>query len=170
MEAAVLHAVRQQIAMVVELDELLSAVSSNELMSAKTHRLDVMLAEKEKELESYQDFRMKLLEALHDSVIDKEDYDQMRRKYSSLIETTKQAIKGIQEKRNLLVVEVSGSRAWAKEFACHRNVQELTREMIVSLIDKIYVYEDKRIVIDFNFRDEIAYHQDLLCQLKKEVV
>ena len=170
LEAAVLHAVRQQIAMVVELDELLSAVSSNELMSAKTHRLDVMLAEKEKELESYQDFRMKLLEALHDSVIDKEDYDQMRRKYSSLIETTKQAIKGIQEKRNLLVVEVSGSRAWAKEFACHRNVQELTREMIVSLIDKIYVYEDKRIVIDFNFRDEIAYHQDLLCQLKKEVV
>ena len=41
--------------------------------------------------------------------------------------------------------------------------------MIVSLIDKIHIYEDKRIVIDFNFRNEIAYHQELLQQIKKEV-
>ena len=169
LEAAVLHAVRQQIAMVVELDELLSAVGASDLMAAKTRRLDVMLAEKEKELEDYQAFRMKLLEALHDEMIDKEEYDQMRRKYTGLIETAKQSIEGIQEKRNLLVLEMSGSRAWAKEFARHRNVQELTREMIVSLIDKIHIYEDKRIVIDFNFRNEIAYHQELLQQIKKEV-
>lgn len=169
LETAVLHAVRQQIEMVVELDELLAAVSSSDLMAAKTHRLDVMLAEKEKELEGYQEFRMKLLEALHDGMIDKEEYDQMRRKYSGLIETAKHAIEGIQEKRNLLILEATGSRAWAKEFARHRNVRELNREMAVSLIDKIYVYEDKRLQIDFNFRDEIAYHEDLLRQLEKEV-
>ena len=40
--------------------------------------------------------------------------------------------------------------------------KSLTREMAVTLVDKIYVYEDKRLKIEFNYRDEIAYDQELL--------
>ena len=41
--------------------------------------------------------------------------------------------------------------------------------MVVTLVDKIYVYEDKRLKIEFNYRDEIAYDQELLKQLEQAV-
>lgn len=37
-----------------------------------------MIAEKE-EIENYQDFRMKLLEAFHEKLIDRDEYDGMRK-------------------------------------------------------------------------------------------
>ena len=41
----------------------------------------------------------------------------------------------------------------------------------VSLQDRLksYVYEDKRLKIEFNYRDEIAYDQELLKQLEQAV-
>ena len=40
-----------------------------------------------------------------------------------------------------------------KTFLKHKNVQELDRNLLVCLIDTIYVHEDKHITIKFNFAD-----------------
>ena len=45
----------------------------------------------------------------------------------------------------------------------------MTREVVVTLIDRIYVYEDKHIRIEFNYRNEIAAYQEILEEKAKEV-
>ena len=50
------------------------------------------------------------------------------------------------------------------------NITALDREVVVTLIDKIYVYENREVHIDFNFRDEMAEIYDLLNAAKKEAV
>ena len=45
-----------------------------------------------------------------------------------------------------------------------KGITELTREVVVTLIDRIYIFEDKHIRIDFNFRNELAYYQEILQQ------
>ena len=43
-----------------------------------------------------------------------------------------------------------------------RDITELSREVVITLVDKIYVYKDKHIRIDFNFRNELAYYKEIL--------
>lgn len=61
----------------------------------------------------------------------------------------------------------SSPREWMASIARFNGITELSREVVVTLIDKIYVYKDKHIRIDFNFRNELAYYKEILRQ--KEV-
>ena len=39
----------------------------------------------------------------------------------------------------------------------------------MALIDRIYIYEDKRVVIEFNYKNEIAYYSEIVNAALKEV-
>lgn len=52
-----------------------------------------------------------------------------------------------------------------QELLKHRKLEEITRPMIVELIEKIEVYEGNRVEITFRFHDEIA---DLLEELHQK--
>lgn len=54
-------------------------------------------------------------------------------------------------------------------FIKHRNIEYLTREVLLELIDTIYVHEDKRISIKFRFRDELAKCREILGQNVQEL-
>ena len=56
-----------------------------------------------------------------------------------------------------------------EQYAKYRDLPELTREAVVALIDKVIVYEDKRIDIRFNYKNEIAYYSEIVEAAMKEV-
>ena len=88
-------------------------------------------------------------------------------KYTGFIEAAEAAVRKLNEQRTE-ILSGSTDRSWIEQYVRFQGITELTREAVVTLIDKVYVYEDKRIKIDFNYRDEIAYYQELL--QKKEAV
>lgn len=169
LEDIVLRAIQKQIEIVVELDALLAQIGQSDVLAVKLKGIDMQYAEKNQELDNYREFRMKLLETLHDGLIERSEYDMMHKKYTKLIETTEKAMAALNERRETLVADSASERTWMAKFAKYRNVQTLTRDMVVNLIDKIYVYEDKRIQIDFNYKDEIVYYQAFLQRTAMEV-
>lgn len=169
LESIVYRAIQKQIELVVEMDKLLSEIKHSGFFATKIMHLDALVEEKKTEIEHYQGFRMKLLEAFHESVIDREEYDLMRQKYTAMISQVQISIEKIIEERNSILNEGAGNYKWAEQFTKYQGDQELTREMVVTLIDKIYIYEDKRVKIDFNYRNEIAYYQQLLEEMKRVV-
>ena len=52
---------------------------------------------------------------------------------------------------------VNGSNRWMQSFLSFRDAKELTREMALALLEKVEIYEDKRIHIKFRFRNEYEY-------------
>lgn len=50
----------------------------------------------------------------------------------------------------------SQNRAWVQVFAQYENVQELDRRLLAALVDKVLIYEDKRVEIVFRYKDEFA--------------
>lgn len=59
--------------------------------------------------------------------------------------------------------------SWLEQFSRYQSVAQLSREIVVALIDKVTVYEDKTIHIDFNYVDEIAFYQEILKNISQEV-
>lgn len=170
LEEAVLHAIQGQIAMVVELEELLQQVTNSDLLAVKLKRIDKMIDQKDREIEDFERFRTKLYEAMTDGLIDREDYRRMREKYTKQIEAAQRGIQELEQQHKALEQESTPARLWMEQFLKYRNLTALSREVVVSLVDRVYIYENKQIHIDFNFRNEVAETLELLDAARKEAV
>lgn len=166
LEQTVLRAIIKQIEIILDTDELLNAMGKSKIENAHIKRLDLAIAQKNSELDRYRDFRMKLYEALNDDLINRDEYEKMRSKYAGMIEETEDVIRQLSADREKSLTNTT-PRDWMTSIAKFKGITELSREVVITLVDKIYVYEDKHIRIDFNFRNELAYYKEILQQ--KEV-
>lgn len=164
LETAVLNALRMQIKTVVELDVLLTSIQANSLHTARMKKVQVQIQTKEKELDGYKDFKSRLIEALNDDLIDRDEFTMMRDKYRRLEEECSAAIESLYQKLSDLSTGGSTERSWVEQYAKYQDLTELSREAVVALIDKVKVYDDKRIEIAFNYRNEIAYYTELAAE------
>lgn len=161
LEQTVLRAINKQIEVILGTGELLDTMGKGGLENAHIRRMDLAIAQKNSELERYQNFRMKLYEALSDELIDRNEYEKMRRKYAGLIGQAEDVIRRLSADREKARSDFAAEE-WMHSVAGFRDSTLLTREAVVTLVDKIYIYRDKHIRIDFNFRDELADCQEIL--------
>ena len=77
----------------------------------------------------------------------------MNELYSEEIRKIDGVLKNRQQEKQALQ-NSSEKQRWMKLYQQYHTVKELDRRLVVTLIDRIYVYEDKRIEIVFRFRDE----------------
>lgn len=170
LEKIILNAITNQINLVIEINEMLKEIGESSLTKIKIKRFDMMIAQKNSESDRYNGMRAKLYEALNGGLIDRDEYEAMRSKYSKLIYDTEQSVESLKRERSEFISDTADNNAWINEFIRFNGAKELTRELVVTFIDRIYVYENKRIKIDFNYRNELSNMQELLELKAKEAI
>lgn len=168
LETAVLHAIGSQVHIAAELRKLIHERGKHNIEDIKAKRLECMIAGKQQEIEKCRDFKLKLYEALNDKVINYEEYTEMRQKYTDMIETAQSASDRMSRQLTIISAGTDKAHDILTLFSKFEGLNKLTREAVVTLIDRIYVYEDKKVKIDFNYRDEIAYYENILNYSEKE--
>ena len=164
-----MRAIKNQINLLVEMKQLLDEVNHGEILSVKLKRLDLLIAEKDKEIDKQKSFRLKLYEALSDGLIERDEYDLMRTRATAAIEAAETVIQKLEDERTEIISKSTTNLTWLEQFAKYQSVAKLTREVAAAFIDKITVFEDKTVHIDFNYRDEIASYQEILKNISQEV-
>ena len=161
-----LHAIRQHLHLAAELKTLLDETAWEDLLRIRDRRLRRRIADKQREIDSHREFRMRLLEALHEGLIDRDEYGEMRDRYSQLISREQEALMRLKEQQ----AERTGedNLGWIHQILRHQNLETLTRDAVVSLIDRVWVSEGKQVEIIFNFRDEIALWRQTLAGAERE--
>lgn len=167
LEGIVLRTIVNQIQMIVEMDQLVQEIDTQTAGNLRVKGLDIKIAQKNADLDRLQEYRTKLYEALVEDLIDRNEYNKMRQKYTVQIQETEESIRKLTSQRESVLSSPDIDRSWVMQFIKYQDIKELSREAVVTMIDRIYVYEDGRIKIDFNYRDEIARYQELL---NREVV
>ena len=158
----ILNAIRLQIALVVDTEDLLQKIGNQAILDRKIHRLDILIGQKEEELNKQQEFRRKLYENMADGIITRDEYKVMHQSYNAKIAETTGKIQSLEQERADTINSNSINCSWMERFKENRNVTELSRELVVTLIDRIEIFEDKRIEITFNFKDELQQLQEYL--------
>ena len=99
---------------------------------------------------------------LQEKLITQEQFNRYREIYSNKLSEIAQAIK-VQEATVKSIYE-NGIAAgqWLDEFRENMEIEKLDRMLLISLIDKILVYEDKTVEIVFKYRNEMAKAVDLI--------
>lgn len=116
------------------------------------------------ETDRYQRLLLSLYESLMDGMISSEEYREMKKDYALLREEAESQAEALRvEMCHALENTVNGS-GWMEQFKKYRNITALDRAIVVSLIDRIYIYRDKHVEIAYNWQDEFRWLADILAQ------
>ena len=103
-----------------------------------------------------------IYEDMKQGILTKEEYLTAKKRYAEKISNLETELDKKQAEMDDFEQCMSGENRWLKAFLNFRDAKELTREMAVSLLEKVEVYQDKRIHIQFRFRNEFEYLTSVL--------
>ena len=111
-----------------------------------------------------QGIKEKLYGDYADEILTREDFLNYNELYSKRIEEYDRKITELEAERQNLQT-APNAYPFLDVYRKYRKLEEITRPMVVELIEKIEVYEGNRVEITFRFHDEIA---DLLEELHQK--
>ena len=159
---AVLTTIQAQIQLAVSMDEVLQELKRNNIKAQKSSRLDAMLDMKKQEHAKVSQFKIDLYPDWKSGIISKSEYLALKEKFDRQLEQIEHAIANIKDELKQYKEVTDVENQFIKHFMKYRNITELTREVIVELIEMIYVHEGGTITIEFKFQDEYQRLLDLL--------
>lgn len=159
---AVLTTVQAQIQLAVSLDDILQELKKHDAKARKSLRLETMLEGKKQEQARISQVKMDLYPDWKAGILSKSEYLALREKFDRQLEQVEQAIDRIQEEIRQYQETTGTENPFIQHFLKYRSITELTREVIVELIEMIYVHEGGTITIEFKFQDEYQRLLDLL--------
>ena len=155
LEAAVLFAIQQQVHLAVSYAETVTRINTAPVKKCQSKRLDDLIAAKERELAKVTRYKQGLYQDWKDGEITREDYHNMKADYERQTITLTAVLKNLTAERAELANGVDNEHPALVAFMRYQNIDELTRDILVELVDYIKVYENGNISVRFKFADEL---------------
>ncbi len=162
LEESVLKLLQEHIQMVVELDSCLQAWKNEPRKPIGTKKLEDRLVAIDADIDRYRRLKTSAYEDLKDGILSKNDYTDICSQYDERIADAVLAQNQIKKELSLYFNVSSAVPQWIREFKEHRNIQALTRSVVVQCIETVQIYEGKRIEITFTHAQD---YQMLLEQM-----
>ena len=171
LEDIVLLSTQQYIRAVIDLQDLMEMTDTAPLRTAEAQKVQRQLDMKRSELERYNRLLMSLYESLTDGIINKEEYMRLKQRYTEQGAEAEKQLMALQDVLTNIQEHGSASLGWMNDFREHQNITMLDRETVVTLIERIFIYDDKRVEITFRWHDEFEWQSDILrrAQMKEAV-
>lgn len=151
---AVLTAMNAHIQSVLDVERILAYIESLPYQQEEIIKLDSQIKKAMDEVEKIQNYKLKSYESYVDQFITKEEYKAHVSRYNVKLEKAENLI----QKRTCEIEDIVNNKTainlWIENFKQYQNIETLTRKVVVSLIKKIYVYENGKIDIHFRYLSE----------------
>ena len=158
------NALQMQIQLVMEEAEFVESIRQAHQEPYRVRRIERQIRQLTAEKAHTQDIKEKLYGDYADEILTREDFLNYNELYSKRIEEYERKITELEaEQQNLQTAP--NAYPFLDVYRKYRKLEEITRPMVVELIEKIEVYEGNRVKITFRFHDEIA---DLLEELHQK--
>ena len=126
-----------------------AALRQNDAVRKLQDRLD----KKQEEISRYKRLIDSLYKSFSDCVLDQKEYVNMKQKYAVLCAQAESQAQNIRRQAGE-AVRIMSKDSWIEQFKKRLSIPELDRALAVFLIDRIFVYRDKRVEIVYSWKDE----------------
>lgn len=164
LEDAVLKLLQEHIRLLMELDTCLKAIRNAPIRRLSMQKAEERLLAVEGDIERYRRLKLSAYEDMKEGVLSKEDYLDIKAQYEARISDAHLAEEQVRREINLYLENGNAPQQWIREFIEYRNIQSLTRLVAVECIERIVIYEDKRIEVTFTHMQD---YQALVSQIKE---
>ncbi len=157
LESVVFTVITKYIDLAVDMERLLKKIHASPKKKAASNRLSDLLHAKEKEREKIEGILLDLYPDLKSGIISRSQYLLLKQRYDSEIKEINQAISNIRQTLNHEIHSLDGENDFIRHFREYRNIDKLTREVLIALVDVIYIHEGGAIEIVFKFQDAFLH-------------
>ncbi|MDD4496006.1 MAG: DUF4368 domain-containing protein, partial [Eubacteriales bacterium] len=96
------------------------------------------------------------------------EYAQLKKNYSERSVEAEKQFQTLYDTITSIQEQGGKNRIWMDEFKRYENISELDRAVVVSLVERILIYDDNRVEIVYRWHDEFNWQQDILHRVRKE--
>ena len=169
LEKAVIQAINLHIDLLIDTEEIVKQINNSRFQNLKNENIENMIKSKRLELLKISNFKRTLYEDWKNKDITKDEYIEYKKKYENDIERLNQNIESLEIEKQKYKIQNTTNNEWIERFIKKKGITELSRDIMMELVDCIYVQEDGNITIKFKFEDEfkrcleyIEYNKDVL--------
>ncbi|MFT4008003.1 MAG: recombinase family protein, partial [Lacrimispora sp.] len=155
LEAAVLYAIQQQIYIAVHYSSTLDYISSAPLPKSQCRRIEALIETKERERTKIMGYKQSIYQDWKDGEITHSDYRHMSQDYEQQIAALDGVLDNLHAEQNELQNDIDAESPCLTAFKKLENIDKLTREILIELVDHIKVHENGNISIKFKFADQL---------------
>lgn len=154
LEKAVIQAINLHIDLLIDTEEIIKQINESGLQNIKNEKIDNMIIAKQNDISKISNFKRTLYEDWKNEDITREEYLEYKHKYENDIERLKLNIERLQNEKKKYENQKISSSEWIEKFKEQKEIKKLSRDIIIELIECIYVHENNKITIKFKFEDE----------------
>jgi len=162
LESSVLAAIRAQVALLDSLRVVVDRINQCPTVNTQSQRLEALLREKSRELERTRERCDGLYDDWKNGDITQDAHRRLKAKYEEKEGQLSAAIAKLEEEQRRMGQGIDSGGEVFKAFLKHRNIRQLDRNVLVELIDTVFVHEGKELTIDFRFADELERIQEFV--------
>jgi DNA invertase Pin-like site-specific DNA recombinase len=155
LEVAVLYAIQQHVYLAAHYSKIIGEINTAPLQKSQSIRLDSLIEAKEKELAKIMRYKQAIYQDWKDGEITHSDYRHMSEDYGQQIENTKTVLGNLTAERAELENGIDTENPFLVAFRKFENIDKLTREVLIELVDHIKVHENGNISVKLKFPDEL---------------
>jgi DNA invertase Pin-like site-specific DNA recombinase len=153
LEDRVAALLREIIEGAIEASEVIDAAGEMENNRFDMERCQSRVRENEEELVKYDRLLVEVFEDFKEGVIDKEEFLLIKQSFEKNRKEAREAITRLQQEMQKIKDNMHRDGNWLADFKENKSMGELTRRVLVELVDRIEVYEDKNIEIFLDSED-----------------
>lgn len=153
-EDVILLALKNQVELFIDVEKMIQEIKKTTYKDTKTKLVNQNIFYKKNELNLYKKYKFKIYEDYQENLITKNEFLEYSMKYQKNIDDTIKIIEKLKEETKSISKNGFKDLKFIKDLKKYKNISYLERSLIVSLINKIEILENKKIAIYFNFSDE----------------
>ena len=147
--------VRHQIDLLLDVDKALRQFENLSWEKHKLKQLDASIEIQEEVVRKNNTLRLGIYEDLRAGLLDRSEYESLKKELAERNAEATAAIEKLNKEKREILDGVSKQQSWIEQFRQYENVTELTRPMVIHLIERINIFEDSNIEIVFRHRNQI---------------
>ncbi|WP_312432326.1 recombinase family protein [Lacrimispora sp.] len=146
--------IRKQIDLAVDIEYMVSKLNGRERFSQHQNDLDTEITETEKKLSRLSMIRSSLYEDYQEKLLDESEYLFTKSKYEEDVRVLRGRLDELYLQKRRIATMLTPQNPWLMTLKKWRKNKTLTREMVIELVERVEIFNDKTISICFRYRDE----------------
>lgn len=154
LEKVVLQVINLHIEKIIEIEKILQMIEETPYKGYKIEEIEMEIEDKSFRMESFKKYSFELYEDYKENLITKEEFIDLKNYYMMQINKLQESMNHLFQEKENIKDNKNSHMEWIQHFTKNKGFEILTRPLLLSLIETIYVYDKDRIEVVFQFSQE----------------
>ena len=141
--------------MILEVREELSDDLIHIWETRAQRRLELAIRTQEVQAQKNKDLIVGVYEDYRDGLIDRSEMTQLKETFTKKISESEKCIASLRQELANTQNAIPEEDSWFSQFRMYQNINDLTRPVVVNLVDRVLLFQGKQIQIILRYQDQI---------------